>query len=47
MAIISVFGLIMCLFKNVLPAYFAYILLGIIIVDVVVVIIVENTICRK
>lgn len=37
----------MGLFENVLPFYFAYVSLGIIIVDVVAMIIVVNTVCRK
>ena len=47
MSIIAILILIMCLFENFLPAFFLYIALVIIIVDVVVIIILENTICRK
>lgn len=46
-SIIAILILIMCLFENFLPAFFVYIALVIIIVDVVVIIILENTICRK
>ena len=37
----------MGLFENILPAFFVYIALGIILVDVVVIIILGNTLCRK
>ena len=47
MSIIAILILIMCLFENFVPAFFVYIALGIIIVDVVVIIVLENTICRK
>ncbi len=47
MGAITVLILIMCLFENVLPASFAYISLGIIIVDVLVMIVACNTVCRK
>lgn len=47
MVIIAVLFFIMGLLENVLPFYFAYISLGVIIVDVVVIIIVANTACRK
>ena len=47
MSVITLLILIMGLLKNILPAFFAYIALGIIIVDVVVIIILGNTICRK
>ena len=39
--------LIMGLFENFLPAFFVYIALGIIVVDVVVIIILGNTLCKK
>ena len=47
MSIISILILIMGLFENVLPAFFVYIALGIILVNVVVIIILGNTLCRK
>ena len=47
MSIISILILIMGLFESVLPAFFVYIAGGIIVVDVVVIIILGNTLCRK
>ncbi len=47
LGIISLLLLVMGLFENVLPFYFAYVSLGIIIVDVVAMIIAANTVCRK
>ncbi len=47
MAIIAILILIMGLFEKFLPAFFVYIALGIIVIDVVVISILENTICRK
>ena len=47
MSIISIFILIMGLCESVLPAFFVYIAVGIIVVDVVVIIILGNTLCRK
>ena len=47
MSIIAILALIMCLLENILPAFFVYIALGIIVVDVVVIIILENTLCKK
>ena len=47
MGIIAILILIMGLFENVLPASFAYIALGIILVDVLLMIVVCNTVCRK
>ena len=44
---IGILLLIMGLLENALPAFFVYISLGIILVDVVVIIILGNTICRK
>ena len=41
--LISTMGLL----ENILPAFFAYIALGIVLVDVAVIIILGNTICRK
>ena len=46
-SIISILILIMGLFESVLPAFFVYIALGIILVNVVVIIILGNTLCRK
>ena len=47
MSVITILILIMGLFEDMLPAFFAYIALGIILADVVVIIILGNTICRK
>ena len=47
MSVIAVLILIMGLFESVLPAFFVYIALGIILVNVVVIIILGNTLCRK
>ena len=47
MSIIAILILIMGLFENFLPAFFVYIALGIIVVDVVVIIILENTLCKR
>ena len=47
MSIIAILALIMGLLENILPAFFVYIALGIIVVDVVVIIILENTLCKK
>ena len=47
MSVIAVLILIMGLFENVLPSFFVYIALGIILVNVVVIIILGNTLCRK
>lgn len=47
MSIIAILILIMGLFENFLPAFFVYIALGIIVVDVVVIIILENTLCKS
>ena len=47
MSIIAILTLIMGLLENILPAFFVYIALGIIVVDVVVIIILENTLCKK
>ena len=46
-SIISILILIMGLFESVLPAFFVYIAVGIIVVDVVVIIILGNTLCRQ
>ena len=47
MSIIAILILIMGLFESVLPTFFVYIAVGIIVVDVVVIIILGNTLCRK
>ena len=47
MSIIAILALIMGVLENILPAFFVYIALGIIVVDVVVIIILENTLCKK
>ena len=47
MSIIAILLLTMGLLENILPAFFVYIASGIILVDVVVIIILGNTICRK
>ena len=47
MSIIAILILIMGLCESVLPAFFVYIAVGIIVVDVVVIIILGNTLCRK
>lgn len=47
MAVIAFLILISGLFENMLPASFVYVLIGVIIADVIIVIILSNTICRK
>ena len=47
MAVIAVLILVMQLFEDVLPAEFAYIAVGIILADCLIVIILGNTICKK
>ena len=47
MSVIAILALTMGLLENILSAFFVYIALGIILVDVVVIIILENTLCRK
>ena len=47
MSVIAILVLAMGLFENILPAFFVYIALGIILADVVVIIILGNTRCRK
>lgn len=47
MGVISILIFIMGLLEDVLPASFAYISLGIILVDVLLIIIVGNMVCRK
>lgn len=46
MAVIAILILVMGLFEDMLPASFAFISLGIIIVDCIVTIIVSNTVCK-
>lgn len=47
MFVIAILILIMGLLEDVLPAFYIYIALGIVLVDIVVIIILGNTICRK
>ena len=47
MSVIAILILIVGLFENILAAFFVYIALGIIVVDVVVIIILENILCKK
>lgn len=47
MSVIAILILMMGLFENVLPAFFVYIALGIILADVMVMIVLGNTIGRK
>lgn len=47
MSIIAILALIMGVLENILPAFFIYIALGIILIDVAVIIILGNTLCRK
>ena len=47
MSIIAILLLIMGVFENILPAFFVYIALGIILADVVIIIVLGNTICRR
>ena len=47
MSIIAILALIMGVLENILPAFFVYIALGIILIDVAVIIILGNTLCRK
>ncbi|MDD2979839.1 MAG: DUF3784 domain-containing protein [Hespellia sp.] len=47
MSIIAILTLIMGLFEDVLPAFFAYIAAGVILIDVVVIIVLSNTICKR
>lgn len=47
MAVIAFITLISAIFENVLPADFAYVLIGVIIADVIIIIILSNTICKK
>ena len=47
MSVITLLILTMGLLENILPAFFVYIALGIVLADIVVIIILGNTICRK
>ena len=47
MSVIAILLLIMGVFENILPAFFVYIALGIILADVVIMIVLGNTICRR
>ena len=47
MAVVAVLILTMGIFEDVLPAGFAYIALGIIMIDCIAVILVGNTKCKK
>ena len=47
MSIIAILLLIMELLENILPAFFICVSLGIILIDVVVIIVLGNTICKK
>lgn len=46
-AVIAFLVLASGLFANVLPASFAYVLLGAVLVDIIVIFIIGNTVCRK
>lgn len=46
MSVIAILLLIMGVFENILPAFFVYIALGIILADVVITIVLGNTICE-
>lgn len=47
MSVIAILLLIMGVFENILPVFFVYIALGIILADVVIIIVLGNTICRR
>lgn len=47
MAVIAILILVSELFEDILPANFAYVSFGIIIIDCLVILIVGNTICKK
>lgn len=47
MAIIALLILISGLFEHVLPANFIYVLMGVIVADVIIIIVLGNTICKK
>lgn len=47
MAVIAFFILISGIFENMLPASFVYVLIGVIIADVIIIVILSNTICKK
>lgn len=47
MSILTIIVLIMAIWETVLPAYFVYIFLAVTAVDIVFMLILENTICKK
>ena len=47
MALIAFFILISGIFEETLPASFVYVLIGVIVADVIIIIILGNTMCRK
>lgn len=47
MAVIAFFILISAIFEEILPASFVYVLIGVILADVIIIIILGNTVCRK
>ncbi|MCI9125111.1 MAG: DUF3784 domain-containing protein [Eubacterium sp.] len=47
MSVLTFLIFIMGLLENILPAFFVYIALGIVFIDVLVIIILGNTICKK
>ena len=47
MAVISVCIIVMGALERVLPASFVYVFLGIVIVDIIAIIVLSNTVCRK
>ena len=47
MAVISVCIIVMGAFESVLPASFVYVFLGVVIVDIIAIIVLSNTVCRK
>lgn len=47
MAIIAFVILISGLFENILPASFVYVIIGVVVADIIIIIILSNTICKK
>ena len=47
MAVISVCIIVMGAFERVLPESFVYVFLGIVIVDIITIIVLSNTVCKK
>lgn len=47
MAVITVLIIVMGLFETILPASFVDVFLGIVIVDIIVIMVLSNTVCRK